>query len=154
MTSSTKEYRNPPTAVDLVIEVYDRPGGSFQGLVFIERGNTPYKGCKALPGGFQEIGESLEETAMREGLEEITLELEVLAQLPIYSAPDRDPRGHVNSVGFICRGYGLPRADDDARNAKVYPLDSIPRPLAFDHEKRIPEYLLWRAEQERKHHKR
>lgn len=135
-------HRNPPTAVDLLIEIYQ--GSTMQGIVLIRRGNEPYKGRWALPGGFQEVGESLEETAAREGKEETGLDLKVVQQLKVYSHPKRDPRGHVNAIGFIACAYGRPKGGDDAAEAQIFPLDKIPHPLAFDHDKRIEEYKTWK----------
>ncbi|MBI4140348.1 NUDIX hydrolase [Candidatus Woesearchaeota archaeon] len=132
---------NPPSAVDLVIEVYDKD--VFKGIVLIERGNPPFKGRKALPGGFQEMSESLEETAVREGKEETGLDIVLLHQLMVYSRPGRDPRGPVNSVGYVCRAEGMPVGGDDAASAKVCSWDEIPQKLAFDHAIRIKEYFRW-----------
>lgn len=132
---------NPPSAVDLLIEVYDQ---DFKGIVLIQRGNPPYQGQWALPGGFQEWGESLETTATREAEEETNLKTHILDQLKVYSQPGRDPRGPVNSVGYVLLAHGMPRGGDDAALAQVFPLDKIPTPLAFDHDKRIQEYLTWK----------
>lgn len=140
-------YRNPPTAVDLIIEIYEKPGSPMKGIVLIERGHEPFKGRKALPGGFQEMGDSLEFTAQKEAREETGLDVEIVDQLKVYSNHDRDPRGHVNAVGFVTRAYGTPKAGDDAAQADVFPLDKIPHPLAFDHDKRIEEYFAWRAKE-------
>ena len=146
--------RNPPTAVDVVIELY-RPGTNLagpelealEGIVLIERGRPPFQGKWALPGGFQEYGESLEQTAVREAKEETGLDVVLVSQLSTYSAPDRDPRGHVNSVGYIARATGSPLGADDAAQARVFPLDQLPE-LAFDHAKRIEEdYWGWRSHQ-------
>jgi len=134
-------YENPPTAADIVIEVYIK--NEFKGIVLIERGNEPYKGKWALPGGFQEIGESLETTAIRETKEETGLDIIILEQIKMYSNPDRDPRGHVNSIGYIAKAEGIPKAGDDAAKAKIFKLDELPE-LAFDHEKRIEEYKKWK----------
>ena len=135
-------YKNPPTAVDIVIEVYNK--GRFEGIVLIERGREPFKGQKALPGGFQEFGESLEETAVREAKEETGLDVQLSRQMKVYSNPDRDPRGHVNSVGYVARAGGVPKGGDDAADARVYSLEKIPYPLAFNHGKRVAEYLSFR----------
>ena len=156
MTATRKvDHRNPPTAVDLLIEVYgeDYPSGplGMDGLVFIKRKNEPFKGCWALPGGFQEVGESLEETALREGREETNLRLEIIDQLKVYSDPNRDPRGHVNSAGYVLRAYGIPKGGDDAAEARVFPFSEIPKELAFDHAKRVEEYKLWRYRYEKEH---
>ena len=155
-------YRNPPTAVDVMVEIYThihhtRWGGytepkDFQGIVLIERGHEPYKGKWALPGGFQEMGESLEETAVREAKEETGLDIELLGQLLVYSDPKRDPRGPVNSVGYVARATGIPQGGDDATNARLFNPDRLP-PLAFDHRKRIHEYLSWRRKADEKQEK-
>lgn len=138
-------YRNPPSTADMIVEVYD---GSerMQGIILIRRKNEPFKGSWALPGGFQEVGESLEETAVRETREEAGVDITLVVQLAVYSNPDRDPRGHVNAVGFVAKTYGSPVAGDDAKHAEVFPLDKIPHPLAFDHSKRIEEYMRWRKQ--------
>ena len=135
-------YRNPPTAADIVIEVYQHT--TFQGIVLIQRGNPPFQGCWALPGGFQEIGESLEQTAVREAKEETGLDITLLHQLKMYSDPKRDPRCHVNSLGYVARAEGIPKGGDDAAHAQLFSLDNIPHPLAFDHGKRINEYVVWK----------
>ena len=133
---------NPPTAVDIVIEVYKHE--AMQGIVLIRRKNQPYKGQWALPGGFQEFGESLETTATRESREETGLDIILLDQLKTYSDPDRDPRTHVNAIGYVAKAHGEPRGGDDAADARVFPEDQIPHPLAFDHSKRIKEYQDWK----------
>lgn len=139
-----KAYRNPPTAVDMIIEVYDEK--TLTGIVLIQRKNEPFKGKWALPGGFQEFGESLEDAAVREAKEETGLDIVLLDQLSAYSDPDRDPRGHVNSVGYVARAFEEPVGGDDAAEAKIFPVTSLPE-LAFDHLKRIQEYLTWTGAQ-------
>ncbi len=141
-------YRNPPTATDIIIEIYDKK--NFEGIVLIKRKNEPFKGRWAIPGGFQEWGESLETTAIREAREETSLDVELLVQLSTYSNPDRDPRGPVNGIGYVARATGTPKGEDDAKEAKVFSLDELPFPLAFDHDKRIEEYLRWKNENSRK----
>jgi len=135
-------YKNPPTAADIIIEVYNP---DFKGIVLIERGKEPYKGKWALPGGFQEEGETLETTAIREAKEETGLEIILLTQLKTYSEPDRDPRKHVNSIGYVAKAQGEPKGGDDAAKAKIFPLNKLPE-LAFDHAKRIEEYLQWKKQ--------
>ena len=132
---------NPPSAVDLIIEMYHDK--IFEGIVLIERGNPPFKGRKALPGGFQEMGDSLEKTALKEAKEETGLDVMLVQQLKVYSEAGRDPRGPVNSVGYVCRAKGVPQAGDDAAHAQIYRLADVPHPLAFDHSKRIEEYAQW-----------
>lgn len=106
-------------------------------VLVIERGNEPYSGWAALPGGFLRAGEDLRSTAERElseetGLDGSTLHLE---QFAVYSAPDRDPRGRVVSVAFLAIAPDLPvpAAGTDARSASWVPVDEIRGKLAFDH---------------------
>jgi len=131
-------YRNPVPAVDIIIEYQD------QGLVLIERQKPPYGW--ALPGGFVEYGESLEEAAVREAREETSLEVRLLGQLHTYSDPDRDPRQHVITTVFVARGTGTPRAADDARAVAAFPLENLPEQLAFDHSRILEDYVKVRRE--------
>lgn len=132
---------SPYVAVDIVIEALDEHRR--KGIVLIERGHPPYVGCWALPGGFVEIGESCETAAVREAKEETGLDVTLLAQLPVFSDPHRDPRAHVMSVGYIAKATGIPEGGDDAVRAAVFALDELPQ-LAFDHEQRIEQYIHWR----------
>lgn len=132
-----KEYRQPKLTVDVIIEIGER-----RELVFIRRKNPPLGW--ALPGGFVDIGETVEEAARREALEETSLQVELLRQFHVYSDPRRDPRGHTVSVVFIGRAEGALRAADDAAEAKVFPRDALPKTLAFDHGQIINDYLLER----------
>ena len=106
-------------------------------ILLIQRGSEPYKGAYALPGGFVEIQETLEEAAQRELQEETGLSLPDLVQVHTFSDPDRDPRGRVISTCFagIWTGSdpGTLRAGSDAAGAGWFPLEKLP-PLAFDHD--------------------
>ena len=126
-------YKNPVPAVDLIIEIEG------QGLVLIERLNPP-PGW-ALPGGFVEVGESLEQAAVREAKEETCLNVKLLGQFHTYSDPKRDPRMHCISTVFIARATGTPRAEDDAKSVAIYPKDQLPDVLAFDHRQILEDYL-------------
>ncbi|GAA0905914.1 NUDIX domain-containing protein [Virgisporangium aurantiacum] len=125
-------------AVDLVIlTVRDR---SFQ-VLLIERGNPPFAGQLALPGGFLRPGESLEEAAARELLEETALDAGSLhlEQVGAYGHPDRDPRGRVVSVPYLAIAPNLPTpvAGSDAIEAQWRPVEPVlasPGKLAFDHD--------------------
>lgn len=119
-------HESPSLAVDAVIS----HGG---GVVLIERGQPPFEGAWALPGGFVEVGETVEQACVREAREETGLEVELTGLVGVYSDPERDPRGHVVSVTFAAESVGgtLAGADDAAR-ARVFGWDDLPE-LAFDH---------------------
>lgn len=125
----------PPVAADVVIELADRPG---RPIVLVERRNPP--AGHALPGGFVDLGETVEEAARREAREETGLEVELKSLLGVYSDPGRDPRGHTVSVVYVAEARGEPRAGDDAARILVVRPDSLP-PLAFDHGRILQDYL-------------
>jgi len=110
------------------------------GIVLIKRDNPPFAGSYALPGGFVEVGETVEAAAAREAREETGLVIELQGLVGIYSNPVRDPRGHVVSAAFLAKGSGVLLAGSDARFAKVFPPESLP-PLAFDHDEIIRDAL-------------
>jgi ADP-ribose pyrophosphatase YjhB (NUDIX family) len=108
------------------------------GIVLIERKNPPYGW--ALPGGFVEYGESLEEAARREALEETGLTVRLKGQMHTYSDPGRDPRHHTITTVFIGHGDGTLRAGDDARKAAIFARNKMPT-LAFDHSEILNDYF-------------
>jgi ADP-ribose pyrophosphatase YjhB (NUDIX family) len=134
---SRPRYRNPVPTVDIIIEYGDL------GLVLIERDKPPWGW--ALPGGFVEYGESLEDAARREAREETGLEAELLGQFHAYSDPGRDPRQHTITTVFVARGRGALRAASDALSVAVFPPEGLPRELAFDHDRILQDYLQERA---------
>jgi 8-oxo-dGTP diphosphatase len=131
--SEIERIVTPLLAVDAVIMFA-------AGIVLIKRGNPPFKGCYALPGGFVEVGETVEAAAIREAREETGLDIELLGLVGIYSNPDRDPRGHVVSAAFLAQGRGELLAGSDARIAEVFPFKRLPH-LAFDHDRIIGDAL-------------
>jgi ADP-ribose pyrophosphatase YjhB (NUDIX family) len=133
----TSWSKKPFPTVDIVIEI-DREDGRL-GIVLIERKNPPYGW--ALPGGFVDYDESLEAAAVREAKEETSLDVELLEQLHTYSDPGRDPRFHTITTVYIARARGRPQAQDDAKNIGIFTMEDRPRPLAFDHEKILEDYL-------------
>lgn len=124
-------YRNPYPTTDVIVEVEG-------GIVLIERAGEP-KGW-ALPGGFIDYGESAEDGARREVLEETGLTVTLKALLGVYSAPERDPRQHNLSVVYVGCADGTPTAGDDAAQAQVFALDALPTPLCFDHAQIVEDY--------------
>jgi 8-oxo-dGTP diphosphatase len=124
--------------VDAVIEMIDRPG---RPIVLIERRYPPYGW--ALPGGFVEVGERLEQAAMREAQEETSLDIELVGLLGCYSDPSRDKRGHTVSVVYVARAAGEARARDDARSVRLFDPRNCPE-LAFDHATILEDYLGYR----------
>jgi len=120
----------------LTVDIIIRYGG---GIVLIERKNHP-PGW-ALPGGFVDVGESVEEAAVREAKEETSLDVTLAGQFHVYSRPDRDPRFHTASVVFLGTGAGALKGRDDARQAGVYREGSLPGLIAFDHARIISDYF-------------
>ena len=117
----------PKVMVDVVIS-------SGEGIVLIRRGTDPYKGMWALPGGFVEVGETVENAAVREAKEETNLDVELVRLVGVYSDPNRDPRGHNISVAFLADATGgNPEAATDADEVAI--LDPSEVELAFDHRK-------------------
>jgi 8-oxo-dGTP diphosphatase len=130
--------QTPFIAVDGIVMLYDRDE-TFKGIVLIERKNPPHG--IALPGGFVDIGESCESALVREMKEEISLDVQIVKLLGVYSDPKRDPRFHTVSAVYICKAYGKPRAADDAKKCFVYTLGEIPmEQLVFDHAKIINDF--------------
>lgn len=129
--------RNPVPTVDIIIEVIREDGRT--GVVLIERKNPPFGW--ALPGGFVDYGESLEQAAVREAREETSLEVKLHYQLHTYSDPGRDPRGHTISTVFVASAQGEPRGRDDALRAAVFTSAEIDFPLAFDHRWILNDYF-------------
>ena len=130
--------RTPEVCVDIVIELEDRPG---RPIVLIRRANPP--SGHALPGGFVDVGETVEQAAIREAREETGLDVGLMGLLGVYSDPARDPRGHTVSIVYVAAATGTPAAGDDARGILVTDPESAP-PLAFDHDRILGDYLARR----------
>ena len=127
----------PSLAADVIIELLDQPGK----LVLIERRNPPHGW--ALPGGFVEVGESLERAAVREAEEETGLKVHLKTLLGLYSDPARDPRGHTVTAVYIGEAHGSPKGGDDAAQAQAF--DPMrPPPLAFDHALVLGDYRRYK----------
>ena len=124
----------PFITIDIIIETSN-------GIVLINRKNPPFGW--AIPGGFVDYGETLEEAAKREAKEETCLDVELVRQFHTYSDPKRDPRHHTISTIFIARSEGIPKGADDAKEARVFNgLDALPENIAFDHQKILQDYYM------------
>lgn len=133
----TRRYKNPLPTVDIIIELKE-------GLVLIERAKPPYGW--ALPGGFVEYGESLEEAALREAMEETGLKVTLLGQFHTYSDPGRDPRQHTITTVYVAHAAGEPRAATDAAGLAVFQPKNLPDHLAFDHNRILADYFKFRKD--------
>jgi 8-oxo-dGTP diphosphatase len=137
-------YKNPIPTVDIIIQT-----GSL--ILLVKRKNEPFRGCMAIPGGFVNEGETVENAAKREVKEETLLDVELIDILGVYSDPKRDPRGHNMSTVFIGKisetnnGIAKAAAADDALELRWIGLEEIPEEkFAFDHKSILMDYMKWR----------
>ncbi len=133
----TTELQNGPfTTVDALIEIDG-------GVVIIKRSNPPFGW--ALPGGFLDFEESLEEAVVREAKEETGLDIYDVKQFHTYSDPRRDPRFHTIATVFTAKAKGKPEAGDDAAALKVVTEDEISKlDFAFDHKQILQDYIKYK----------
>jgi 8-oxo-dGTP diphosphatase len=135
MGSYTYEHPRLSVTVDIVV-FHSRPDGLH--VLLIRRAREPYKDYWALPGGFVDLDESLEETARRELQEETGLSAPLIAQVGAYGDPHRDPRGRVISIAYLAllpeNSAAQVKGASDARQAAWFHINEHP-PLAFDHDK-------------------
>ena len=127
----TYKYPRPAVTADCVVMTKE----AMPKVLLIERGNDPFKGCWAFPGGFMDVDETTEQCAIRELKEETGLVVEKVLQIGAYSKVDRDPRGRTISVAYLAiidKPVDV-TGQDDAAKAQWFPIDVLP-PLAFDHE--------------------
>jgi len=132
-----KKHKNPSPTADIIIEI-EREDGK-QGIVLVNRKYPPYGW--AIPGGFVNYGESLEQAAVREAKEETCLDIQIKRQMHTYSDPKRDPRKHTITTVFIATACGKPTAQDDAKEVRTFTKEEINFPLAFDHQKILADYF-------------
>ncbi len=125
-------YEHPKPVVDIIIRVQG-------GIILIQRKNPPYGW--AIPGGFVDYYETVEDAARREAVEETGLELTRLRLFGVYSDPARDPRQHTISTVFTADGLGVPRAGDDAQDIGVFPESALPEGIVFDHPLILRDYF-------------
>jgi len=132
-----KQYLHPFPTVDIIIQM---AGG---GIILIKRKKPPFGW--ALPGGFVDYGESLEEAAVREAKEETSLDITLTSQFHTYSDPKRDSRKHTISTVYLASAAGSPAAADDAEEIGIFTRDNLPSPLVFDHEHILQQYFDTKA---------
>lgn len=127
------DYKNPSLTVDTII--FDES----ENIILIKRKNSPYKDHWALPGGFVEYGETVENAAIRETKEETNIDITLTNLVNVYSKPDRDPRGHTVTVAYTAKGdFNQMKAADDACDIQIFSKSDLKKiDLAFDHAKII-----------------
>jgi 8-oxo-dGTP diphosphatase len=134
------KYNNPTPTVDVILQRDSK-------VLMIVRKKDPFKGLLAMPGGFVNDGETVEEAMKREAIEETSFEVEPIDILGVYSDPRRDPRKHIMTVvfvGIIVGGSG--KAGDDAASIEWIELGDIERKqIAFDHAMILADYRKWKA---------
>lgn len=126
----TYKYPRPAVTADCIVITRE----PVPRVLLIERGNPPFKGCWALPGGFMEMDETTEECAVRELEEETGLKVDKIHLVGAYSKLGRDPRGRTVTTAYLAIADEATAAtgQDDAAKAQWFPIDALP-PLAFDH---------------------
>ncbi|NLZ07371.1 MAG: NUDIX hydrolase [Phycisphaerae bacterium] len=129
------DWPRPMVTVDAAVFRFAR-GKAW--LLLVERKKEPYKGQWAIPGGFVEMDEELEDAVARELKEETGLTGIALEQLRAFGTVGRDPRGRQITVvftGIAAKGQTIVRGGDDAAEARWFPIDRLPENLAFDHDR-------------------
>lgn len=134
-------YKKPASTIDVIVTDGLR-------VILIKRAREPYKGSWVFPGGFVDYGETIEDAAVRETLEETGVEIVLDSILGVYSAPDRDPRGHQVNTVFIAQVLrGEPQGGDDAEEAAWFGINEIKEEdLAFDHGLIFSDFKRWLCE--------
>ncbi len=141
MEMSEKKYSNPIPTIDAIIHNNNNQ------ILLIKRKNEPFKNYFALPGGFVNKGEKIEDALRREVNEEVSLNVEPLEILGVYSDPNRDPRDHIMTIVFICLilDETTAKAEDDASALCWINLNELKNiEMAFDHKMIVEDYLNWR----------
>jgi len=133
------EHKNPVPTVDVILQ-------KDSNILLVKRKKDPFKDHLALPGGFVNVGEKVEDAVKREAVEETSLEIEPIDILGVYSDPGRDPRGHILSIVFVGTILsGEPKAGDDSQDVEWVNLGELEKKkLAFDHSRIITDYREWR----------
>lgn len=129
-------HQCPIPTVDILI---GRRKGGKDAVILVRRKNPPHGW--AIPGGFVEYGERVEDCAVREALEETGLDVVLKGIMGVYSDPARDPRFHTMSVVYLAEAVGEPQAGSDAGDVGVFAEDELPADIAFDHGKILADYF-------------
>lgn len=139
----TYTYEFPRPAVTVDVAAF-RPGPCGPEILLVRRGKPPFQGRWALPGGFLDLGEELEDAARRELREETGLEVEHLEQIGAFGRIGRDPRGRTITIvyGAFAPAGAEVRGGDDADEARWFSLGALP-PLAFDHDEIVRRAAEW-----------
>ena len=127
------DWPRPMVTVDAAVFTFS---GDKARVLLINRGNEPFKGKWALPGGFIDMDEELEDAVVRELEEETGLTGVRLEQMRTFGTVGRDPRGRMISIAFIgiaTKGQATIRAGDDAAQAQWFDIENLPKDMAFDH---------------------
>ncbi|MBN2150731.1 MAG: NUDIX hydrolase [Candidatus Lokiarchaeota archaeon] len=134
-----REYRIAADA--MIVDDPDEP----RKVVLITRKNPPHEGKLALPGGFLDPDETVEQCCVREAKEETSLDVEIVRIVGVYSDPKRDPRGRTVSATYLCKRVGGEvKGRDDASSAAWYDVQAVRHAtLAFDHGKMLEDAGLF-----------
>jgi len=133
MVEKALNFPSPYLTVDGIILHKNR-------IVLVKRKNPPFKNCYALPGGFVDYGETVENAIVREVKEEAGLETKIKNIFGVYSDPERDPRGHTVTIVYELNVIaGKMKSGSDAKDVKLFSLNNLPE-LAFDHKKILKDF--------------
>jgi len=133
MVEKALNFPPPCLTVDGIIIYKNR-------IVLVKRKNPPFKDCFALPGGFVNYGETVENAVIREASEETGLETKIKNIFGVYSDPGRDPRGHTVTIVYELNVIaGKMKPGSDAKDVKLFSLNNLPE-LAFDHKKILEDF--------------
>ena len=135
------KYKKPSITVDIVI--FNESSDEKKKFVLIKRKNEPFKDYWAIPGGFVEYGETVEDSAIREAKEETGIDIKLKRLFKVYSKPDRDPRGHTITIVYIATGnINDLKAGSDAYDTKICSFEELSSlKIAFDHENILTDIL-------------
>lgn len=145
------EYKKPSITVDIIIfnknkldkfsdEIDEKNKNEF---ILIKRKNDPFRNHWAIPGGFVDYGETVENAAIREAKEETGIDVKLKKLIGVYSGPERDPRGHTITMAYLAIGdFGKIKAGSDARDVEIFSFEDIKSmKIAFDHDEILNDVL-------------